>query len=257
MVMRKCRVVICLVVMAMCGTSLGLAAEQQELIVSAAASLTNALTEIGKAFEETEQINIVFNFASSGELLKQMEQGAPVDVFASANLKFMDDAEAKKLIEPATRRNFAQNLLVLIIPADSKTPLKSVEEMAAAEIQRIAIGDPASVSAGQYAKESLDSYGIWEKVVDRFVYGNTVRQVLDYVRRGEVDAGIVFATDAALEKERVKVVAELEHHTPIVYPIAVTTLTENKEAAAQFVEFVISDKGKKILSQYGFESAGR
>ena len=250
--MRKCIVVICLVVMAICETSFGFAAEQQELIVSAAASLTNALTEIGNVFEEAEQINIVFNFASSGELLKQMEQGAPVDVFASANLKFMDDAEAKKLIDPATRKNFAQNLLVLIIPAESKTPINALEDVAAAEVQRIAIGDPSSVPAGQYAKQSFEGYGIWEKVVDRLVYGNTVRQVLDYVRRGEVEAGIVFATDAALEKDAVKTVATLEHHAPVIYPIAVTTLTEKQEAAAQFVEFVVGDTGKAILEKYGF-----
>ena len=250
--MRKCIVVICLVVMAICETSFGFAAEQQELIVSAAASLTNALTEIGTAFEEAEEVKIVFNFAASGELLKQMEQGAPVDVFASANLKFMDDAEAKKLIDPATRKNFAQNSLVLIIPADSKTPIKTVEDVAAAEVQRIAIGDPASVPAGQYAKESLEGYGVWEKVVERFVYGNSVRQVLDYVRRSEVEAGIVFSTDAALEKETVKTVATLDHHAQILYPIAVTTLTEKKDAAARFVEFVVGDAGKAILEKYGF-----
>jgi len=252
--MWKRIVLMCLAVMLISGNSLGFAAEQQELIVSAAASLTNALTEIGTAFEEATQVKIVFNFASSGELLKQMEQGAPVDVFASANLKFMNDAETKKLIDPATRKNFAQNALVLIIPAESNTPIKTVEDVAAAEVQRIAIGDPASVPAGQYAKESLEGYGVWQKVVDRFVYGNTVRQVLDYVRRGEVDAGIVFATDAALEKDAVKTVATLEHHAQVVYPIAVTTLTEKKEAAAQFVEFVVSEKGQAILSKYGFVS---
>ncbi len=250
--MRRLVLFVCVALMVASGNSFGFAAEQQELIVSAAASLTNALTEIGKAFEETEQINIVFNFASSGELLKQMEQGAPVDVFASANLKFMDDAETKKLIDPATRKNFAQNSLVLIIPADLKMPIQAVEDVAAAEIQRIAIGDPASVPVGQYAKESLEGYGVWEKVVDRFVYGNTVRQVLDYVRRGEVDAGIVFSTDAALEKETVTVVATLEHHAQIVYPIAVTTLTEKKEVATRFVEFVASEKGQEILRQFGF-----
>lgn len=254
--MRKCVMLVWLAAMAISGYSFAFA-EQQELIVSAASSLTNALTEIGKAIEETEQIKIVLNFASSGELLKQMEQGAPVDVFASANLKFMDDADAKKLIDPATRHNFAQNSLVLIIPSDLKMPIKAVEDVATADVQRVAIGDPESVPAGQYAKESLEGYGVWEKVVDRLVYGNTVRQVLDYVRRGEVDAGIVFATDAALENSEVKTVATLEHHAQVVYPIAVTAASEKKEAAAQFIEFVMSEKGQAILEQFGFEAVAK
>ncbi len=252
--MRRLVLFVCVALMVVSGNSFGFAAEQHELIVSAAASLTNALTEIGKAFEETESINIVFNFASSGELLKQMEQGAPVDVFASANLKFMDDAATKKLIDPATRQNFTQNSLVLAVPANTNISINAIGDLAAADVQRIAIGDPASVPAGQYAKESLEGYGVWKNVVDRLVYGNTVRQVLDYLRRGEVDAGIVFSTDAALEKETVNVVMELELKTPVLYPIAVTTLTEHKEAAARFVEFVISEKGQEILGKFGFVS---
>ena len=212
------------------------------------------MTDIGKAFEQAEpSVTVTFNFASSGELLQQMIQGAPVDVFISANQKFMDDAQAQQLIIEATRKNFAGNSLVLIIPSDANTSITTVEDLIRTDIQRVAIGDPASVPAGQYAKDAFEGYQIWEKMGGKLIFGSNVRQVLDYVRRGEVDAGVVFLTDAAIETEKVRVVMPLEHHAPILYPLAVTTLTNNADAATRFVEFVRSEKGQAILRQFGFQ----
>ncbi len=252
--MRKLLLVVCLVVMVLSGYDVAFAEEQQELIVSAAASLTNAMEEIGKVFEETTSISVTFNFASSGALFQQLAQGAPADVYASANQKFMNQAEEQQLILSEARHDFAENALVLAMPADAQPPVKGVEDLTTDEIQHIAIGDPASVPAGQYAKEALEGYAVWDQIVDKLVLGSTVRQVLDYLRRGEVEAGIVFSTDAALEKDTVTVVEELEHHALIRYPIAVTAATDKQEAALRFVEFVLSDPGQDILHQFGFTS---
>ena len=229
------------------------ATQEQKIIVSAAASLTNALTEIGNAFEQAEpSVKVTFNFASSGALLQQMAQGAPVDVFISANQKFMDDAQAKQLILQETRKNFAGNAMVLITPSKATVEVKTVKDLGKPEIQRIAIGDPESVPAGQYAKEAFEGYQAWDKIREKLVYGSDVRQVLNYVSRGEVEAGVVFATDALLQKDAVSVVMTLEHHALVVYPLAIAASTTNKDAATRFTEFVMGEKGQEILRQFGF-----
>lgn len=224
-----------------------------EIIVSAAASLTNAMTEVGKVFEqEYPDVNIVFNFASSGSLLQQMAHGAPVDVFASANQKFMDDAADKGLILAETRRDFVRNTLVLAVPMDSAKVINGMADLRSDQILWIAIGNPQSVPAGRYAREALQRYHLWKILTDKFVYANSVRQVLDYLRRGEVDAGLLYATDAMIGGKAVKVVAKVEKHQAIIYPIAVAQSTRNFKAATRFVEFVVSVRGQGILSGFGF-----
>ena len=255
--MRKFLVITVSLLLITCGGVSGSFAEEQELLVSAAASLTNAMEAIGKTFEETSGIKIIFNFASSGALYRQLEQGAPADVYASANQKFMNQAEEKELIVAETRYDFAQNSIVLAVPSDADVEIASVEDLVKPEVERVAMGDPETVPAGQYAKESLEGYGVWEKLSDRLIFGNNVRQVLDYLRRGEVDAGIVFSTDAVLEKETVKVIADLEHHAQILYPIAVTSVAQDSDNALKFVDFVLSDEGQSLLQQFGFKSASK
>ncbi|MHC1726997.1 MAG: molybdate ABC transporter substrate-binding protein [Syntrophobacteraceae bacterium] len=231
----------------------GIAFAEQELIVSAAASLTNAFGEIGKKFESANPgTKVVFNFAASGALLQQIDKGAPVDVFASADQKTMDQATEKKLILSDTRKDFVKNELVLIIPSGSKAQVKSIRDLTAGGIGKIALGNPESVPAGRYAREVLTNEGIWEQLKPGYIFGESVRQVLDYVVRGEVDAGFVFATDVVAAKDRVKVVLEAQKHKPITYPIAVVGSTKNKDLPRRFVDFVLSKDGQEILSRYGF-----
>jgi molybdate transport system substrate-binding protein len=230
------------------------ASAEQELIISAAASLTNAFGEIGKKFESASPATkVVFNFGASGALLQQIDKGAPVDVFASADQKTMDQAAEKGLIISGTRKDFAGNELVLIIPHGAKTPVKALQDLSAKEIGKIAMGNPETVPAGRYAQEVLTNEGLWEELKPKFIFGESVRQVLDYVSRGEVDAGFVFATDAAVAKDHVSVALEAPKHKPITYPISVVGSTKNKDLARRFVDFVLSKEGQEILFAYGFK----
>lgn len=226
---------------------------EQELIVSAAASLTNALGEVGKRFETANPgLKVILNFAASGALLQQIEQGAPVDVFASADQKTMDQAKEKNLILDESRKDFVSNALVLIVPKGSSIPIKSVHDLGAKEVARVALGNPETVPAGRYTREALTNEGLWETLTPKFICGDSVRQVLDYVSRGEVDAGFVFATDAATAGEKVRVVAGMEKHKPIVYPIAIVAATQKKELSGRFVNFALSREAQDILSNFGF-----
>ena len=226
---------------------------QDELIVSAAASLTNAFEELGKAYEKASPgAKLTFNFGASGALLQQIDKGAPVDVLATADQKTMDQAEKGGLILPETRKNFVRNELVLIVPADGKIPVKGLKDLTTKEVTKVSLGNPDAVPAGRYAQEVLTAEGIWESLSSRLILGNNVRQVLDYVSRGEVDAGIVFSTDAVQAKDKVKIVCSLEKHQPILYVIAAVKATKKKEAAQRFVDFVMSEAGQGTLARYGF-----
>lgn len=225
----------------------------QEVTVSAAASLTNAFTEIKGLFEKAHPgVTVRTNFAASNPLLRQMQEGAPVDVFASADQATMDKAASGKLIDPATRVDFALNDLVLVVPADSRLPLKGIRDLASADVRRIAVGNPDSVPAGRYTREALTSAGLWETLQPRYVFGASVRQALDYVRRGEVEAGFVYRTDALIGGDALRIAAVAEGHTPVSYPIAVASAGPNRAAAEQFVKFVLSPEGQAVLAKYGF-----
>ena len=226
------------------------AAAAAELTVSAAASLSESFTQISQEFTKETGVKVNLNFASSNNLLRQMEQGAPVDVFASADQETMDTAQGKSLVDPATRRDFALNDLVLITPADGT--LTSPEELADAKVKHIAVGTPESVPAGRYAREALTSAGTWDKLQDKLVFGNNVRQVLSYIQRGEADAGFVYRTDALAGGKDVRIVTAMTGHKPVCYPIAVTKDSADREAAQKFVDFVLSPRGLEILAHYGF-----
>ena len=193
------------------------------------------------------QVNV--NYAASNPLLKQIQEGAPVDVFASADQATMDKAVAAKVVEPATRKNFALNDLVLIVPAGSKKPAK-LEDLKA--LKRIAIGNPESVPVGRYTKDSLTNAKLWEAVQPQLIMGNSVRQVLDYVARGEVDAGFVYRTDAKQLADKVDVVMIVEGHDPVSYPIAVVNTGKDAKMGQEFINFVISPEGQAVLAKYGF-----
>ena len=225
----------------------------QELTVSAAASLTNAFPEIGQLFEKQHPgTKIIFNFAASGPLLQQIAQGAPVDVFASADRKTMDQAQEKGLIVPASRKNFVSNTLVLIVPQASRLALSGPKDLVSAAVKRVAVGNPANVPAGRYTEKALTQAGLWETLQPKLIMGESVRQVLDYVSRGEVDAGLVYATDAAIAKGKVKTVAQVRGHQPIVYPVALVAASPKQALAQEFLNCLFAPDSVAILSKYGF-----
>jgi molybdate transport system substrate-binding protein len=232
-----------------------LCASAEELIVSAAASLTNAFKEIGSSFEQTHPgVKVVFNFAASGPLLQQIAQGAPADVFAAADQESMDKAQQQNLIAASTRADFVANKLVLVTPADSPVAITSLADLTKPEVKRIAIGNPASVPAGRYAKGALEAAKLWEPLLPKFVYADSVRQALAYVARAEAAAGFVYATDAGIEKDKVRVAAEVPVATPIFYPIAQVASSRNPALAREFLAYVLSPAGQKQLAGFGFAS---
>ncbi len=223
-----------------------------DLLVSAAASLTNAFKEMKEPFEKAHPgTTLVFNFAASGALLKQMEQGAPVDVFASADQATMD--KAGQLIDEPTRVDFAGNALVMVVPAEGGLPLTAPEELKGDQVKLVAIGNPDSVPAGRYAKGALEAAGLYDPLTPKFVLAESVRQALDYVARGEVQAGFVYATDAALRADKVKVAAEVAGHKPISYPIALLKDSKSKEMGQTFIDFIKGEEGQAILARFGFK----
>ncbi len=228
-------------------------AQNRAIVVGAAISLKESFNEIGSMYERRTGTKVTFTFGSSGEIEKQIEAGAPVDVFASAAEKEMDELQAKNLIDRATRRDFARNSLVLLVPIDSELQLRSFSDLEKPSVTKIAIGDPKTVPAGQYAQQLLRNTQLWPKVESRLVFGENVRQVLDYVARGEVDAGIVYATDVQVAQGRVSVAAHADRdYGPILYPLAVVQGSPNANAAKGFVELVVSPEGVQILKKHGF-----
>lgn len=224
-----------------------------EIIVSGAASLTNAFKELGTAFQaKYPATKLQFNFASSDTLLQQIAKGAPVDVFASADQETMGKAEAQKLIAPTSRKNFVGNSLVVIVPADSSVVPKSLADLKQAGVKRIAIGNPASVPVGRYTKEVLEAAGVWPALEGKLIMAQNVRQSLDYVARGEVDAGFVYATDAAIQADKVKLTLTVPTQKPITYPIAVTAASAHAAEANQFVTWTLTPEAQAIFAKYGF-----
>ncbi|EJL41350.1 MULTISPECIES: molybdate ABC transporter substrate-binding protein [Brevibacillus] len=230
-------------------------APQAELMISAAASLTDALNELKTGFEaENPGTTLTFNFGSSGKLATQIAQGAPSDVFLSASKKDMDGLDEKQLIVKDTRQDFTKNSLVLIAGKDSSIAITSFEELNNPDIKHIAVGEPESVPAGRYAKETLDTLKMWESLNGRMVFGSDVRQVLTFVESKNAEVGIVYSSDAAISKDvKVLATAKPEWHKPIVYPGAVISASKHTDAAKAFLAYLTSDKGKAILQKYGFQ----
>ncbi|PQZ70101.1 molybdate ABC transporter substrate-binding protein [Achromobacter sp. MYb9] len=232
----------------------GATAHAGDLVVSAAASLTNAFKEVARGYEkENPGTQVILNFGASDVLLQQIVKGAPADVFASADQKAMDKAVAEKAVKPASRVDFAANQIVLIVPTDSKANITALKDLTRDDVKRIAYGNPASVPVGRYTQGALEAAGLWNVVQAKSVLAQNVRQSLDYVSRGEVDAGFVFATDAAVMPDKVKVALRVPSQTPVTYPIAMTTREAAAQDAARFVAYVLSPAGQAILSRYGFQ----
>ncbi len=229
------------------------AQQRTSLTVSAAISLSPALTEIKTVYQSSNPNTIItYNFGASGGLAQQIQQGAPVDVFFSAATKQMDGLQQANLLINETRRNLLTNRLVLITPKNGVV-LSDFKQLIDAKIKKIAIGEPKSVPVGQYAQEMLTKLGLWQQIKPKLVFGNNVRQVLTFVESGNVDAGIVYATDAkASDKVTVRLTAAENLHSPIVYPLAVIRNSRNSAAAKTFVEFLAGDRAKIVFQKYGF-----
>ncbi|MFA9381655.1 MAG: molybdate ABC transporter substrate-binding protein [Acetanaerobacterium sp.] len=229
-------------------------AEPVELFVSAAASLTDAMTEVGESYKEAApDVTLTISFASSGALQAQIEEGAPADVFVSAAQKQMDALEEKELIAADTRRDLLINKVVLIVPADSPNTGLTFEEVATDKVSKVALGEPSSVPAGQYAEEVFNYLAIMDAITAKTTFGSDVRTVLTWVESGEVDCGVVYATDAAIT-DGVVVTAEAPEgsHKPVVYPAAMLASSKNVDAAKAFLDYLSTPEIGAIFEKYGF-----
>ncbi|HQT81699.1 MAG: molybdate ABC transporter substrate-binding protein [Ferrovum sp. 37-45-19] len=229
-------------------------AQAESLVISAASSLTNALQEVGQAFmREHPTTHIEFNWGGSGALSQQIRAGAPVDVLVSASDKVMDKLQTESLIDPASRAVLVHNQLVLIVPRGSSQPIHDFTDLA--RLTKISIGDPRFVPAGQYATEVLAFYDLQQRVKSHLIFAANVRQVLTYVAQQEVEAGVVYKTDAMEMAQNVSVVAVApeDSHSPIVYPAAIIKGSQHTALAEQFLTFCGSVQAKTIFTRYGFQ----
>ena len=224
-----------------------------DLTVSAAASLTNAFKDIAQSYETVHPgTKVLLNFGASRALLQQIAKCAPVDVFASADQETMDKAQKEGWVNAADRKDFVRNKLVLIVPIDAKLVPTKLSDLTQAGITRVAIANPESVPVGRYAKIALEAAKLWPALQAKAINTQNVRQSLDYVARGEVDAGFVYATDAALMKDKVKVVFEVPLDTVVLYPIAKIAASTHAAEAASFMQYLSTPAAQAILDQYGF-----
>ncbi|MGD0501817.1 MAG: molybdate ABC transporter substrate-binding protein [Steroidobacteraceae bacterium] len=224
------------------------------LTVFGAASLTNVLQDLGDAFTKETSIPVKFSFAASSTLARQIENGAPADIFMSADADWMDYLQTRHLIQDSTRHDVVGNRLVLIAPADSTVKLKIEPNFALAAALgqgRLATGDPAAVPAGRYAQAALTKLGVWKEVEERIVRADSVRSALTFVDRGEAPLGIVYETDALIDRNvRVIDVFPADTHAPIIYPVALTRVAQ--PGAAKFVAFIAGPEAAQTFKSYGF-----
>jgi len=228
----------------------------QEITLSVAVSLKDAVEELGRGFMAARPgVTLRYNFGASGDLQKQIEAGAPIDVFLSAAQRQIDELEKQKLIVSASRRAFARNVLTVVKPADSRIDIAKPADLLEARVGRIVIGSPKTVPAGQYAEESLRALGLWERLGPKIVFSENVRQALDYVARGEVDAGFVYTTDAATRTHGVKEAFRPpdDSYRPIVYPGAVVAASKQPVIGQAFLDLLGSPQGRTVLSRFGFQ----
>lgn len=235
--------------------ALASAPRNSSITVSAAISLKNALDDLGAAYEKTHPgAQVTMNYAGSGTLQHQIEQGAPVDIFFSAAEQQMNALQSEGLILAATRRNVVANELVLIVPAHS-AGVHSFQDLTRSNVKIVALGEPSTVPAGMYAQQTLKHLGLLAAVRKKAVYAKDVRQVLTYVETGNADAGIVYRTDALItSRVRVVAVAPADSHDSILYPAALVKDTKNPAAARAFLKFLSGPQARAVFAKYGFAS---
>jgi molybdate transport system substrate-binding protein len=234
----------------------GCRAEQRKVLtLSVAASLQDAIMEIESNYQHDHgPVEFRNNFGASGTLAREIEQGAPVDAIISAGTKPVDDLQKEGLLMSGTRTNLLRNSLVLIVPQGSN--LASFDDLATGKVRLIAIGDPASVPAGQYARQSLSALKLFDQLNRKLVLGKDVRQVLTYVETDNADAGLVYGTDARMSKKvRVVAVAPESSHDPILYPFAMIAGSRNQRLTREFLVYLTSPTSKAIFMKHGFTMA--
>lgn len=224
-----------------------------QVTVFAAASLTESLTQIGAAYERGTGDRIVFNFAGSSTLARQIEAGAPADIFFSADEAKMNALQKQNLIVTDTRRSCLGNTLTVVVPTVDSVTIRTVKDLATPQVERIALGNPKVVPAGIYAKEYLESRKLWDQVAPKIVPTENVRAALAAVESGNVDAAIVYGTDAAISK-KVKVAVDVprDEGPAIRYPVALLKDARQPEAARRFLDFLASDTASAVFARYGF-----
>lgn len=225
-----------------------------ELVISAAASLTDVLNELGPMYSQAVPgVILIFTYGSSGAMQGQIEEGAPADLFISAASKPMDQLEEKGLLLEGSKKDLLINEVVMIAPKASTKALSSFADGAGDQVSKIALGEPEGVPVGAYAKEVFESLGCWERVATKVVYGSDVRQVLTWVASGEVDCGVVYATDAAVTADVVIVAQAPEgSHQPVIYPGAVIKASAHPEEAQAFLDYLSGEEATAVFEKYGF-----
>ena len=248
-----------LIIVSLIGMAACAAKEPVTLNISAAASLTDALKEINSLYsQDNPAVTVTTNFGGSGTLQKQIENGAPTDIFISAAATQMDALQKEKLIVDDSRKDLLINKIVLIVPSGNPLGISDFKDLASDKATKIAIGDPKSVPAGMYGQQVFDKFGISDALKSKLVLAGDVRQVLTYVESGNVDAGIVYLTDAKTST-KIKIVANApdDINAKILYPVAVIKASRNVDAARAYEKFLFSSPAKLVFEKYGFNMAGQ
>jgi molybdate transport system substrate-binding protein len=222
-----------------------------ELTVAAASDLTPAFEQLGREFESSHKTKVVFVFGSTGLLTRQIENGAPMDLFAAANVSFIDQLEQKGLIIPGTKAIYARGRITLWTPVSSNLRLENISDLARPEVQRIAIANPEHAPYGLAARQALESAGVWERVKPKLVYGDNIRQTLQFAETGNVEVAIVALSLSIQSKGRWTLIPE-ELHKPIDQALGIMKSTKNEPAARAFATFLSGPQGKAIMQKYGF-----
>lgn len=228
--------------------------KEVELLISAAASLTDVMQELGDVYEEKkENVDLTFTFSGSGALQAQIEEGAPVDVFMSAAERQMNTLQEKELILNDTRKTLLINKVVLITPKSSEVDINTFEDILNPQMEKIAIGDPSNVPVGQYSEEIFNNLDMMNTIKSKLIFGNDVRTVLTWVETGEVDAGLVYATDAYTSQD-VNIVSEAPQgsYKLVTYPVAMIKSSKEIEASKSFIDFLSTEEAGQIFEKYGF-----
>jgi molybdate transport system substrate-binding protein len=227
-------------------------ARTDEILVAAAASLSDVLKELSAAYQSKGKNTVNFNFGPSSTLARQIEEGAPADMFFSADLAQMDDLDKKGRLEPGTQKNLLSNQLVIVVPSDSKLAIASPKDLLKSEVKRIALAEPP-VPVGVYSSKYLEAQGLWDKIKPKVVPVQDVRATLASVESGNVEAGFVYKTDAAVSK-KVKIVYEvpIDKGPKIVYPVAIVKESKRKDTARDFLNYVQAPASKELFKKYGF-----